>query len=242
MKRLSFFILLSISFLICLFFYGQVYGSEPSYSPIGVVDVDKLLKIHKDWSKLDDLDRQVQAFEEGFSSNEFKSKINNFQKDAEKKFKTLITEYDGRLKKKNEELKVNWTTEQNSIMGQLQALQDRFSARQKAEMEKIKSEHQSDVEHIQKEFEARMTEELNKKSDILHEKYRPELDKQNQAVQAMLDQYVNTLIVERDNKVKKREMLFCWSLTQYLLPKETGLQVIWKIINRDVWKKISRHY
>jgi len=200
LKRLSFF--LSISFIICLFLYG--YGSEPSESGIGVVDIDKLLKIHKDWSKLEDMDRQVQAFEEGFASNEFKHKINSFQKDAEKKFKSLVTEYDSRLKKKNEELKVSWTTEQNSIMGQLQALQDRFSARQKAEMEKIKSEHQSDIEHIQKEFEAKMTAELNKRSAMLHEKYRPELDKENQAVQVMLDQYVNTLIVERDNKVKKK--------------------------------------
>ncbi len=200
MKRLSFF--LSISFIICLFVYG--YGSEPSGSGIGVVDIDKLLKLHKDWSKLEDLDKQVRAFEEGFASDEFKNKINNFQKDAEKKFKSLISEYDGRLKKKNEELKVNWTAEQNSIMGQLQALQDRFSARQKAEMEKIKSEHQSDLEHIQREFEAKMTAELNKKSALVHEKYKPELEKENQAVQAMLDQYVNTLIVERDNKVKKK--------------------------------------
>ena len=80
MKRLSFFLL--ISFIICLFLYG--YGSEPSSSGIGVVDIDKLLKLHKDWSKLESLDRQVQEFEEGFASNEFnilgipaKSEIDN---------------------------------------------------------------------------------------------------------------------------------------------------------------------
>jgi Skp family chaperone for outer membrane proteins len=210
-----------MSFIIGLFFY--VYGSEPSYSYIGVVDIDKLLKLHKDWGKLDSLDRQVQAYEEGFSSNEFKSKINNFQKDAEKKFKSLITEYDSRLKKKNEELKVNWTTEQSSIMGQLQALQDRFSARQKGEMEKIKSEHQSDIEHIQKDFEAKMTAELNKKSAMLHEKYRTGLDKENQAVQAMLDQYVNTLVVERDNKVKKKRDAFLLELDSVLTAEKNRL-------------------
>ncbi|MEQ8223098.1 MAG: OmpH family outer membrane protein [Candidatus Eremiobacterota bacterium] len=219
MKRLSFF--LSISFIICLFLYG--YGSEPSGSGIGVVDIDKLLKIHKDWSKLEALDKQVQAFEEGFASNEFKHKMNNFQKDAEKKFKSLISEYDGRLKKKNEELKVNWTTEQNSIMGQLQALQDRFSARQKAEMEKIKSEHQSEIEQIQKEFEAKMTAELNKKSAIIHQKYRPDLDKENQAVQAMLDQYVNTLIVERDNKAKKKRDALLLELDSVLTAERNRL-------------------
>ncbi|MEQ8168155.1 MAG: OmpH family outer membrane protein [Candidatus Eremiobacterota bacterium] len=219
MKRLSFFLL--ISFIICLFLYG--YGSEPSSSGIGVVDIDKLLKRHKDWSKLESLDKQVQEFEEGFASNEFKNKMNNFQKDAEKKFKSLISEYDSRLKKKNEELKVSWTTEQNSIMGQLQALQDRFSARQKAEMEKIKSEHQSEIEQIQKEFEAKMTAELNKKSAIIHEKYRPELEKEQQAVQAILDQYINTLIVERDNKVKKKRDALVLELDSVLTAERNRL-------------------
>jgi hypothetical protein len=156
----------------------MVYGSEkasPSY--IGVVDMEKLLKLHKDWNKLNELDKHVQSFEEEFSSPDMNSNIGKLQKDAEKKFKSLVLEYDGRLKKKNEELQGSWTSEQDSIMKQLQTLQDKYSTREKAEMEKIKADHKAELDNLEKEFEGKMAAEMTKQSSLLHEKYKPELDK-----------------------------------------------------------------
>jgi len=70
-----------ISPLLFVFSYCIAFGNNKSY--IGVVDIEKLLKAHKDWKKIEVLDKKLDKFE---SQDVRKGSMAQLNKLAEKKF------------------------------------------------------------------------------------------------------------------------------------------------------------
>jgi len=180
--------------------YSRVFCQEKENYYIGVVDIDKLLKAHEKWSELQKLDEKIAILEKSASLELTANRL----EEAEKKFTSLVSEYENRMKKKQEEVSSSWVSKQDAISAQLEALQYTFKARQAEEMNRIMAENEVELKDLQKKFEAEISAKLAAQAAAIEEKYKPEMDKENEAIQAILDQYLDTLLAERDKKVQEK--------------------------------------
>jgi Skp family chaperone for outer membrane proteins len=218
LKKIIIFILL---IYVVLFIFSYGIASDNSKTYIGVVDIEKLLKVHKDWKKLEALDAKLDKFE---SHDVRKGSMAKLNKTAEKKFLSLMSDYDTRMKRKNDELSSSWGSKQDAIMGELESLQTQYQSVMEANMNPIKKKNEEKLLKAKEQLENEMAAKLDKEASKVREKYKPDIDKENQAIQFILDKYVSTLVAEKDKKLDEKRKTCELELESVLSSERNRLQ------------------